>query len=264
MRQPRSPRLPRRVRAAARRARLGAPRHVHDPRRQACVWICLLAAAAVALAVAGLDYRDSGQPVQGWIALGLGAGYVAAILVIFWRGVLRGRVVYLLENGFVRVRPLEVFAWEDLVSVTMAGYRPARRGRTDWRFTVIAADGRETVLGRELPRVAQLGEIVIGEVTRRTLPWYVRAVRVGGAVAFGPFTVDREGVSKDGDRIRWVSVQEVVIENGLVHVRRAWDHDGAAGLAATVADVPNAVAFTALCRQLLARGDDDPVRQGMR
>jgi hypothetical protein len=61
-----------------------------------------------------------------------------------------------------------------------------------------------------------------------------------------------------------VSVQEVLIENGLVRVRRAWDFHGGAGLAATVGAVPNAVAFEALCKQVLAWGDDDPVRPGMR
>lgn len=220
----------------------------------------MLGAAAAALAVAGLDYRRSAQPVQGWIALALAVGYLGAILVILWRVVLRGRVVYLLESGFVQVRPLEVFAWDDLVSVTMAGLRRARRGRTDWRFTVIAADGREAELGRELPDVAELGEIVVTEVTRRVLPWYVKAVQVGGAVSFGPFVVDREGVTKDGDRIPWVSVQGVVIENGMVQVRRAWDYDGGAGLAAAVGAVPNAVAFAALCEHVLAWGDDDQIR----
>lgn len=249
------PHLPRRVRAAVRRGRLGELRRVHDPRHHAYVWIALLGVAAVALAVAGVDYRGSGQPLQGWIALGLATGYTLAVLLIIWRVVLRGRVVYLLEGGLVVSRPVETFPWDALESVSMAGLQRGRRGRTEWRFTVIAEDGRELVLGRELPDVAELGEVVVGEVAGRMLPVYRRAVEVGGAVSFGPFVVDRQGVSKDGDWIPWMSIQDVEIVNGLVHVRRSWDHDGGAGLAATVGAVPNAVAFAALCREVLGEAD---------
>jgi hypothetical protein len=248
----RRPHPPRRIRRAARQARLGRTVKVYDPRRQAYVWIGLVGVAGVALGVAGLDYRRSEQPVAGWATLGLSALYLTAVAWIAWRVVIRGRVVYLMEKGFVMGRPTETFAWDELVSVTMAGVRRVRRGRTEWRFTVVTSGGRETELSPGLPGVSELGELVIAEVTARVLPWYLRAVRTGGTVSFGPFLVDREGIAKDGDRIPWASVQDVVIENGVVQVLRSWDFTGGGGLAATVGAVPNAVAFTALCGKIRA------------
>ncbi len=246
---------PRRVLDQARKAHLGAPLRVFDARPRAAGWVALLVLAAALLVLGGLAYRASGRTVPAFIALALAAAYLAGALVIFWRAVVRGRVVHLFENGFTVAagRTPEVFTWDELISVSMTGLRNTRRGSTRWRFTAVAGDGREVEFGGELPRLGEFGGVVTQEVTVRVVPWYLRAVEAGGTVSFGPYLVGRDGIAKDGDLVAWPQVQDVVLDNGMVMVWRA----GQVVLAATVGAVPNAVAFAALCQELQVRGAVD-------
>jgi hypothetical protein len=216
--------------------------------------VALLGCAGVALVPAGLLYLDDGETRLGVPSLLLATAYLGAAAWILSRTGRGGRGVYLYEHGFVRaVNPLEVYAWDDLISVTMAGLRRSRKGHTRWRFTVVDKHEREVTLGGETPDVGDLGEVVVAEVTRRLVPWYVSVITDDGTVELGPFTVGLLGVGKDGDLVPWEYIDEVVVSNGVVYVRST---SGQVALAATVGQVPNALAFAAVCRQLLARHDD--------
>jgi hypothetical protein len=82
-------------------------------------------------------------------------------------------------------------------------------------------------------------------VTERLLPKYMSRIEAGGDVRFGPFTLSRDGIAKDGDKVSWHDVAEVEISNGMVRVDR---RDRLGGLTATAGEVPNAVAFSELAR----------------
>lgn len=242
---------PRKVLEQARRTHLGEPLRAFDARPRASVWVVLLTFAAGVLVLGGLAYRASGRMVPGAIAIALASAYLFGALVILWRAVVRGKVVHLFENGFTAAagRTPEVYTWDELISVSMTGLRNTRRGSTRWRFTAVAGDGREVVLGGELPGLGEFGEVVTQEVTVRVVPWYLRAISAGGTVSFGPFVVSQEGIAKDGDGVPWQQVQDVAIDNGMVLVWRG----GRITLAATVGSVPNAVALAALCQELRTR-----------
>jgi hypothetical protein len=253
---------PHRVLEQARTHHLGAPIRAYDARSRAFGWVLILILAAVVLVVGGVAYRRAGQPVPAMIAIALAAAYLCGAAVIVWLSVVHGRVVHLFEHGLaVRSgRTPEAFTWDDLISVTVTGDQTTRRGAPRWRFTATCADGREIVLGADLPRLGELAEIVTNEVMVRVVPWYLRAVSAGGTVSFGPFTVSRDGVVKDGDLLPWQYVRDVRIDNGMVVVQRvraeteAWGTPGSdIALAATVGSVPNAVALAALCREVRAR-----------
>ncbi|MGI5325775.1 DUF6585 family protein [Actinomadura nitritigenes] len=156
------------------------------------------------------------------------------------------------------------FAWDDLVSVTVSGVHlwgraPASSpgpppgagdwptGGTRWRFTVVTSDGHVLRFGDELPGVRALGETIAAEVTRRAVPRHLAAVKAGEAVRLGPFTVDLDGVEKDGQRIPWQAVREVGIGDGLVTVR---SYGGRPDLAAVAGHMPDALPFTLLCDQI--------------
>jgi hypothetical protein len=158
-----------------------------------------------------------------------------------------------------------VFVWDDLVSVTVSGVHLGGRapasssgstlgaggsgpaGGTRWRFTVVSSDGRVLRFGDELPGVRLLGETIAAEVTRRAVPRHLAAVKAGETVRLGPFTVDLEGVEKDGQRVPWQAVREVGIEDGLVTVR---SYGGRPDLAAVAGHMPDALPFTLLCDQI--------------
>lgn len=154
------------------------------------------------------------------------------------------------------------FAWDDLVSVTVSGVHlwggaPASSsgstlgaggsgpaGGTRWRFTVVSSDGRVLRFGDELPGVRALGEVISAEVTRRAVPRHLASVKAGEAVRLGPFTVDLDGVEKDGQRVPWQAVREVGIGDGLVTVR---SYGARPDLAAVAGHMPDALPFTLLC-----------------
>jgi len=255
---------PPRVLEEARRHHLGTPIRAYDARSRAFAWVLILIVATVVLVIGGLAYRDSGQPVAAVIAFALAAVYFCGACTIIWLAVVRGRVVHLFENGLaVRGPTPAVFTWDDLISVTVTGVQANRRGAARWRFTATADDGREIALGPDLPRLGELAEVVTTEVMVRVVPWYLRAVGAGGTVSFGPFTVSRDGIVKDGDLLPWQYVKDVTVDNGLVVVQRvraeaeSWGVPGSdVALAATVGSVPNAVALAALCREVRARTVD--------
>ncbi|GAA2145661.1 DUF6585 family protein [Actinomadura napierensis] len=160
-----------------------------------------------------------------------------------------------------------VFVWDDLASVTVSGVQtwagasapPGRAagstrvgvsgaaGGTRWRFTVVTSDGRVLRFGDELPGVRMLGETVAAEVTRRTVPRLLAAVKAGEPVRLGPFTVDLDGVEKDGQRLPWPAVREVGIGGGLVTV---CGYGGHPDLTAIAGHMPDALPFTLLCDQI--------------
>jgi hypothetical protein len=246
--------FPPRVRRIAGRSRLGAPVRAHDSRARAFAWVALLGIAGVALVPAGLSYLDEGDTRLGVPSLLLAAAYLGAAGWILSRTGLGGRGVYLFEHGFVRAaNPPEVYAWDDLIAVTMVGLRRTRRGHTTWRFTVVHQNDQEVTLGSETPNVDDLGEVVVAEVTRRLVPWYASVIAEGGTVELGPFTVGPPGIAKDGDLVPWAYVDEVVVSNGVVYVRST---GGQVAMAATVGQVPNALALAAVSRQVLAWRDD--------
>jgi hypothetical protein len=84
-------------------------------------------------------------------------------------------------------------------------------------------------------------------VTERLLPKYISRIETGGSVRFGPFTISREGITKDGEEVPWSQVTSVEISNGMVYVNRL---DRTAGMTATAGEVPNAVAFSELARHV--------------
>lgn len=238
--------------------RLGEPVRAFDARigfRRAVAWLALLGSAGILLVFSALFYLVEGPLWLGVSGALMAAGYLSGMVWILRSGALRGwgRAVYLFENGFVRStrRGWAVRNWDDLRTVTMAGVQSAPHRHTAWRFIVTDANGARFVLGDELPDVRDLGEVVIAEVTERMVPRYLEVIESGGAVELGPFTLDRAGVAKDGEVVAWAAVRDVGISNGMVYVRRVDDIH----IMATIAGrMPNALAFTALCHHVRARG----------
>jgi hypothetical protein len=262
---------------------LGEPVRTFDARparRRALSRLIALAAAVVVLVPVAVAAFLSGRAWLGApltvIAMGCAAaaGWIAGWGIVWTRA----PVVHLFTGGLL-VSPAPgpndgtgggargdagVFVWDDLVSVTVSGVHwggaPVRpsgpafgaggsrpSGGTRWCFTVVSADGRVLRFGDELPGVRMLGEAITAEVTRRAVPRHLAVVKAGEAVRLGPFTVDLDGVEKDGQRVPWQAVREVGIGDGLVTV---CSYGGRPDLAAVAGHMPDALPFTLLCEHI--------------
>jgi hypothetical protein len=232
--------------------RLGEPIRIFDGRaagRRTWAWLCLLGLASAALIPAAVVYLRDRTWWVGVPALLLSMGYAAAVGWIAGRDRprLRHRVARLYTGGLSVTEPGggAGYTWDELVSVTVAGRH--RGPRIRWCFTIVADDGGVLRLEDDIPDVRTLGLAVAEEVTARIVPRHLEAVRARESVRLGPFAIDLDGVEKDGERLPWKEVQDVVIDNGMVAVHA---HPGRADLLAVASQVPDALAFAALCHRL--------------
>ncbi|TDC74965.1 DUF6585 family protein [Actinomadura sp. 7K507] len=236
------------------RDRLGEPVRTFDGRagdRRTWAWLLLLGPVSLALIPAAVLYLHDGVWWAGVPALLLSMGCAGAVGWIVGRDRprVRNRVVRLHTGGIsITGRGVEAgYTWDELVSVTVSGVRGGHGGHTRWSFTIVVDDGSVMRLGDELPDVRALGVAVAKEVTSRMVARHLAAVKAGEAVAVGPFTVDLDGVEKDGERLPWRAVDDVAIHNGLVTVHAC---AGRTDLMTVSAQMPDALAFTALCHQV--------------
>ncbi|KAB2347952.1 DUF6585 family protein [Actinomadura rudentiformis] len=264
--------FPREVLEQAEARRLGDPVRAFDARtgrRRALAWMVLLGLAGVWLVPAAVIYLAEGDLWLGIPAAILALAYLGGVAWILWRAVSRGALhggrltgVYLFSYGLVvvgggddpqggagRTGAYAAYRWDDLAAVTTSGVQRVAHGPTYWQFTITAADGRQIILGDELPAVRELGEAVVAEVTARIVPQALSVVQAGDVVRLGPFAISLEGIEKEGERVAWPAVREVGIDNGIVFVRTL---DGLLPLASVAARTPNAVAFVELCHHLQA------------
>jgi hypothetical protein len=218
--------------------------------RRTWAWLALLCLAAAALVPAAVAYLHDRVWWVGVPALLLSMGYAAAA---GWtagrdRPRVRARVAALHTGGLALTGPGGgAYTWDELVSVTVVGVPGGPGGRVRWCFTVVADDGNVLRLGDDIPEVRTLGVAVAQEVTARTVPRHLAAVKAGECVRMGPFTVDLDGVGKDGERLPWGAVQDVVIGGGMVTVQA---RPGRTELAAIASRMPDALAFSVLCHQV--------------
>ena len=240
--------------------RLGEPVRTFDGRaggRLTWAWPALLGLASLALIPAAVVYLHDRVWWAGVPALLLSMGYAGAVGWIagrdrppLWNGAVH------LHTGGIRVaRPggEAAYMWDDLVSVTVSGIRGRRDGRTRWCFTIVGTDGSVLRFGDELRDVRTLGVAVAEEVTARLVPRRLAAVKAGEAVRMAPFTVDLDGVEKDGERLPWQAVEDVAIDNGVVAVHA---RAGRTDLMTVSAQMPDALAFTVLCHQVRCLAED--------
>jgi hypothetical protein len=250
--------IPSLIDGLAKEERLGDLRSTHDPRTmggRSRTWLVVLGLPGLVLLPFAVRFLIEGFGWATVLSVLLTAGYLGAAGRILVRDVLPGygRVLYLFENGLVLVAPREtnVFAWDAIREVRVSGVRMGSAEAVSWRCSLVRDDGTEATIGPEFPGVQDVVETASAAVTERLLPKYVARVEAGGTARFGPFTISRDGIAKDGEAVRWPDVAGVEISNGMVHVNR---DDRMAGMTATAGEVPNAVAFSELARYV--RKDD--------
>jgi hypothetical protein len=227
---------------------------VHDPRTvngRSTTWLVILGLPGLVLLPFTVRFVMNGFGWASVLSVPLTVGYLGAAGRILVRDVLPGygRMLYLYENGLILAtgRGTNAFPWDAIGELRVSGVRMGSADAVSWRCALVRDDGTEAVLGPEFPDVQVVVETVSAAVTERLLPKYIARIETGGTVRFGPFTISRDGIAKDGEEVPWAQVTEVDISNGMVHVNR---QDRLAGMTATAGEVPNAVAFSELARHV--------------
>lgn len=248
------PNVPHRVRRVAAEERLGEARGVHDPRsidRRARTWLIVLGLPGLVLLPFTIVFLSHGLGWSSGLSLVLTVVYLGGAARILFQDVLpeQGRVAYVFENGLAVAswRTVTAYPWDAITELRVSGVRRAAADTVTWRLTLRRQDGVETSVGGGSSTARDLVETVSQAVTERVLPKYVSRVDAGGTVRLGPFTIDRTGIIKDGDRAAWEQISGVEIRDGMVYVDRA---DRLGGMTATAGEVPNAVAFGELARHI--------------
>jgi hypothetical protein len=242
------------VESLATNERLGDLQSVHDPRTvnpRARTWLVMLGLPGLVLLPFAVRFALQGFGWASVVSVLLTVGYLGAAGRVLVRDVLPGygRVLYLYDNGVILTsgRDAEAFAWDAIEELRVSGVRVGGLDAVSWRCVLLRADGTEAVIGPEFPGVQEIVETVSAAVTGRLLPKYIARVEGGGSVRFGPFTISRDAIAKDGEAVPWEQVATVEIAGGMVCVDRS---DRTAGMTATAAEVPNAVAFSELARHV--------------
>ncbi|MDN3359854.1 hypothetical protein QWU11_45295 [Actinomadura sp. DC4] len=244
--------VPSPIDALAKEERLGEPYTVHDPHTvnpKSRTWLVVLGLPGLLLLPFAVRFVLQGFGWATVLSVLLCAAYLGAAGRILMRDVLPGygRMLYLYENGLilVEVRNVATFPWDAVREIRVSGVRMGSTDVVSWRCWLVREDGTEAVIGPEFPGVQEVVETVSSKVTERLLPKYISRIDTGGTVRFGPFSISRDHVAKDGEEVAWPNVTGVEISNGMVYVNR---RDRTSGMTATAGEVPNAVAFGELAR----------------
>ncbi len=250
--------VPSQVRSLADNERLGQLLSVHDPRKvggRSGTWLVVLGLPGLVLLPFTVHFLMNGFGFPTVLSVLLTVVYLGGAGRILVRDVMPGygRLLYLYENGLILItrKETEAYAWEAVEELRVSGARVGAGDDVHWRFDLLRQDGHQAEVGVEFPGVQDVVEVVSAAVTERVLPKYIARVDGGGSVRLGPFTIDREGITKAGEQVAWRDVDEVSISNGMIYVNRS---DRPSGMTATAAEVPNAVAFSELARHVRESG----------
>jgi hypothetical protein len=110
-------------------------------------------------------------------------------------------------------------------------------------------DGYQVKLTNTIKNIAELGPIVIQNVTRELVPRALYALQAGQTLVFTPFSVNQQGISNGREFIPWSQVQAIDIKQGRVMVKKSgmfrnWG-------AAMVAKIPNCFVFITVSQEMI-------------
>lgn len=160
----------------------------------------------------------------------LGVCVLAALLVanlaFIVYALLRGRqTIRYHANGlvFVKGAAREVVLWDDIEA--LRGCVPATWSETNTTIflggpmTIEMKDGRKVYPTFDTEDADALQHIIHDEVLKRLLPPALEAIEQGETLKFGPFEIDREGLTYKGQSLSWDALEKFSFtpDNLVVH-----------------------------------------------
>ncbi|HEY4384542.1 MAG TPA: DUF6585 family protein [Ktedonobacteraceae bacterium] len=221
----------------------------------------------LAVVIFSFSHVMDATPVLGpiillWLALVVHSFYRRR----YWR-------VCVYDQGLLIVKrtKVDVFRWEDVETFwqLVMDYRRIRLpllvvlmlGPMRCKYKLMQRDGHTLVLTHTIRNADELGKVLnrflIGVMFPRFLAWY----EAGEEVAFGPLSVDREGIHKDRSLLVWDEIQSVQIGQNLMGVGNnivRISRKGGGGWTLMLVTIPDVYVFEKLAQYILAQRTGDP------
>jgi hypothetical protein len=141
----------------------------------------------------------------------------------------RGVRIFTFTDGLARVQgdSVEVFRWQDIVTVLRASLTSSERKRMvepSRKLILTAADGKEMELDDSLSDLRQLRELVERSTLPHLFPPVLDICEAGSDFAFGDVRVNREGLTHGGSHLPWGLCESVEVSKGVLIVKKqgAW------------------------------------------
>ena len=167
----------------------------------------------------------------------------------------KGWHVYVCKEGFIFTtgKKNEPFRWDAIAGVWLEIKNYSSYGvkvGSTYKYTVQRNDGEKLVLDEKFIEVDALGNTVTQETTQSMLPRTLEDFNAGKTIAFGPLSLNQQGISNGKNMLPWSEVSGIGINKGMVLVGKKgkklnW-------LTIEVAKVPNVFVFDALARSLVS------------
>lgn len=216
--------------------------------------ICLL--LALLFGGAANSGESSGASVVFLLVLALlclvGAVYYLAVYPLrhhSWR-------IYGCADGFVFLKGSAAIAcrWDQVAVVWQRIVRYYRNGiyaGTSFKYTVQRDDGVKIVITQIFRSGSELGARVQREAAHRLTPKALAAVQAGQTLAFGRFSLSRQGLGTPRGVIPWKEAPQVSARSGLLMIQRR-DQRRAKSYG-QVSTIPNLNVFLSVAETLVQR-----------
>lgn len=161
--------------------------------------------------------------------------------------------VYVCKNGFVFTsgKKHEPYRWDAIASVILDIKSYQQYGMntgTTYKYTVQRNDGEKLVLDDKFIDVDALGNTITQEATVHMFPNVLANFSAGQTIAFGPLSVNKQGMSNGKNTLPWSEVRGVFVNKGFVIVLQKGKKSSWANI--RVAKVPNVFVLDALAHSL--------------
>jgi hypothetical protein len=207
---------------------------------QLTMWI-LCFVAGVACAGLALTGRAKGK-----MYLIAAAGPIVALVQI--RRVLRtpNLRILALRDGLVvwHGNRQDIWRWDDIAAIYVKKDPESTAGVQLCSYTLERRDGERLNFHANIEFFDnQLGVRVQHALCRRLLPGFRAELLAGRSLAFGPFSVSKQGIALGTEALYWADLGGVRVEQAKLIVTRC---DGHSDLSADLAIIPNPAAFIVL------------------
>ena len=234
---------------------LGVPKHTFPLKKQIrtgslVVFFILLGCSALiflnGLSITYQAYQKHGPAV---IAGGLTVPGMAA-LVLFMAGLATGWWAYKNWNGGVfvydegfavrRRKDMQLWRWENIVSLTAAATRPflGRISNGTHIYRLVDRRDQRITLDDKYSRVEELATIIQAAIFPNLYARAAQKFNTGQRLGFGPVIISREAIQIGKRAVPWSDVRQISIRNGVLRVSRK-EGNWLSGASAPAAAIPN-------------------------
>jgi hypothetical protein len=141
-----------------------------------------------------------------------------------------------------------VIRWHNIVAVwqNVTDYTYYRMFTYDTThcYTIQLNNNRKLQFDDSIKNVAELGNVIQQQVTKRQLPDALKALEQGGTIPFGKLSVSAQGLSNGKETIPWWQVESVRLDRGIITVKKEGKWLNWSSI--RVAETPNILVFLTL------------------